>query len=727
MRSLVQPPLPQWRQLIAAASQAYSDKELAEAWLRPGEFAFWLSRSAWSLVVIAKCRQLLTESQNITIWLPDFFCNSSLGPLRDIGSAFVFYRITDQLVPDLLDCERLSSQLPIDLFVLVHFFGQIIPTSPFASFCQCTRAWLIEDAAHVLKPVPGIGESADFVLYSPHKLLPIPNGALMIVRPHGPAQLLQNNNFMSVLHQTYSNVCSQNDEFNSSIFWLVKRFAQLCGFRSRAVPQPHTEILLPSNLTLRHASMSRLARRLLTPLCFQLDRMAVQRISNAECWARLLSFLDPEGLSICPKILSTPYLARFTCLSSAHFSLFFHRLTQLGIPVTTWPDLPPEVVMKFPAHHVALSLRNTSFYLPVHQQLTESQHSHLCSSLIKTITADWRIQPLQHDDWEKYWADCFQTNYLQSWQYGSAKQEVEGWIPHRLLIRNEMDRPIALVQVLTKRLPLSVGYIARVNRGPLLLSRISSGRNHALSLLAISALLKYACASRWLLMQIAPELHTSNYSTAALRALGFKSVTGQIFGSARLSLDRSDHDLLMSLNGKWRNCMRKGERSGVVVTQYGPTSEKFYQLLHSYHLLQARNGFSGISDGLIKALSHENGKSWQFNFFAATTSEGLPDRPSRTLGFLVTIRSGDTSTYFIASISDEGRSLQANSVMLWHAILHARKTGCSWFDIGGLNEQTPKGIASFKKGLNASPYMLVGEWRWRQPLLSLLTLGKYAL
>jgi lipid II:glycine glycyltransferase (peptidoglycan interpeptide bridge formation enzyme) len=56
--------------------------------------------------------------------------------------------------------------------------------------------------------------------------------------------------------------------------------------------------------------------------------------------------------------------------------------------------------------------------------------------------------------------------------------------------------------------------------------------------------------------------------------------------------------------------------------------------------------------------------------------------------------------------------MQANSVLLWQAILHARNEGCKWFDAGGLGEATPPGIAVFKRGLNGEPYKLIGEW-WK--------------
>ena len=87
------------------------------------------------------------------------------------------------------------------------------------------------------------------------------------------------------------------------------------------------------------------------------------------------------------------------------------------------------------------------------------------------------------------------------------------------------------------------------------------------------------------------------------------------------------------------------------------------------------------------------------------------DTKSEPLGILVTISSGDTVIYLIGLTNEKGRQMQANSVLLWESILHSKRNSYCWFDIGGLNEATPKGIAEFKKGLNATAYELVGEWR----------------
>jgi hypothetical protein len=79
MPALTYVPLPTARNLVAAlVNQTLPDNELSAPWRRSGDEAFWFSLSAWSLLAIAQWRQCLTGQPSITVWLPDFFCNSSL-------------------------------------------------------------------------------------------------------------------------------------------------------------------------------------------------------------------------------------------------------------------------------------------------------------------------------------------------------------------------------------------------------------------------------------------------------------------------------------------------------------------------------------------------------------------------------------------------------------------------------------------------------------------------
>ena len=62
-------------------------------------------------------------------------------------------------------------------------------------------------------------------------------------------------------------------------------------------------------------------------------------------------------------------------------SELYKRLIQAGVPVTTWPDLPPEVVSDEDKHKNALHLRKSRFYVHVHQSLNPKEITKLCQEL----------------------------------------------------------------------------------------------------------------------------------------------------------------------------------------------------------------------------------------------------------------------------------------------------------------------------------------------------------
>jgi lipid II:glycine glycyltransferase (peptidoglycan interpeptide bridge formation enzyme) len=165
--------------------------------------------------------------------------------------------------------------------------------------------------------------------------------------------------------------------------------------------------------------------------------------------------------------------------------------------------------------------------------------------------------------------------------------------------------------------------------------------------------------------------------------------------------------VLMSFNAKWRNSMRKGIKLGVKIKKADGSKDSLDTLMRSYSELQSARGFDGISDELLRSLFRQQGFLWDFNLYFAYHEDDQNESP---IGVLVSIRTGNTTTYIIGISNDIGRSMQANSVLLWEAIVRAKRDGCSWFDIGGLTKSTPKGVASFKKGLNARPYSLTGDW-----------------
>jgi len=321
----------------------------------------------------------------------------------------------------------------------------------------------------------------------------------------------------------------------------------------------------------------------------------------------------------------------------------------------------------------------------------------------------YNVREVDYAEWLECIHEFEHTNLLQFWQYGSAKEDASHlWKAIRFAIFDDNEGIIALVQLLVISVPL-LGGLARINRGPMLHRKFDHNDKSNVSIAVISAILKKARERHWWIVQIAPEIMNSTSASNGLKSIGLQKLNTPPSASGLISLTPNEDELLMSLKGKWRNCLRKGWRLGVDVTAKTGNSSDLDTLLTIYGDLQKNKDFLGIPNSFIVSLSMQQGDGWEFTLFIANEKDH--DSVDKTLGMLVSIRHGDTSTYFIGATNDKGRQLQVNYVLLWEAILYAKEKGCSWFDIGGLNSTTPKGIAHFKSGVNSNMYDLIGEWR----------------
>ena len=313
-------------------------------------------------------------------------------------------------------------------------------------------------------------------------------------------------------------------------------------------------------------------------------------------------------------------------------------------------------------------------------------------------------------EWNKYWNHCLRANLMQAWEYGEAKKQGENWKIIRFLIEDEKKQVVSIAQFLVKALPL-IGGVARLNRGPLVVVDLNEDQQNNIIVESLKALLHISKTKRWWMVQMAPELNNAGQNIEQLKILGLRQLTNNPWASGYMLLEPDEEKLLMSLKGKWRNCLRKSWKQGVSVSLSSGEDEDFASLIESYNQLQKDKAFSGIPASILQELVKQQGDTWDFKLFFAKESDSMSET-NETIGTLVSVRHGNTSMYLIGSTSDRGRALNANYTLLWEAVLHAKKDGCKWFDIGGLNEETPKGIAHFKQGLNSNLYALVGEWQY---------------
>ena len=320
-----------------------------------------MARGAWALNQVAASTGKVTP----TVWLPDYFCYGATSPLRQSGAVLMFYPVDQDMRPDWNRCRTIAETTPVDVFVLVHTFGRENVGNASRSFADGHGAILVEDAAHVFVPTGNIGTFGDAVFFSPHKWLPIPDGAVLWTRdglsiPPTPI----------APHPTGR--------------WTLKRLIQGL-LPSRLQPSPLSQgpqrffdDPVPTD-TVPNPGLSKIAQSMLaewTPETIQTT--AHKRHKNHMAWAEGLASRSEFSVLESPE---TAYRCVVKASSPARAEILFNACRNAGVPAESWPDMPPPVLANPSNHTHAINLRRQLVMLPVHQDITPGQISRACEML----------------------------------------------------------------------------------------------------------------------------------------------------------------------------------------------------------------------------------------------------------------------------------------------------------------------------------------------------------
>jgi len=365
-------PLPAYREITKIFKAINkTDHQFKESLSIDNSKTFWFSRSAWALYTIVKFRMQAFSNRSINIWIPDYFCNSSLLPVRSLGANIYFYPILNDRKPDLNECKNMLKNNSPDIILFVDYFGETLFSEGLFDLARINNAWLIKDSAHCLKPLSQV-KDADFVLYSPHKLLPIPDGGLLIIQKNGP------NNFSNEMlikfdfNSIYFSVINQDKFYNLQEYkWLLKRLLQKLGLPLKSPKvRFNTQESLLNIKQFSHPVMSEMAKKILFLTRVDFNRESQIRKTNYDEWRKLLmnnAFL--KTVIEIPPVNHVPYLAEIKVIDITQVEKIFDIFKKAQIPISTWPDLAPEVLKEPVKHNVAIKMRLSRIFLPVHSSI----------------------------------------------------------------------------------------------------------------------------------------------------------------------------------------------------------------------------------------------------------------------------------------------------------------------------------------------------------------------
>lgn len=303
---------------------------------------------------------------------------------------------------------------------------------------------------------------------------------------------------------------------------------------------------------------------------------------------------------------------------------------------------------------------------------------------------------LNKQEWDHLIDSVDNPNLMQVWEYGEALHQL-GWKVDRYLVFYGATL-IAFFQCVSKRHFYSS--VIKIQRGPLFLdnSMLSTHLAPVLSILR----------SKWTFwklqfLQIEFELPLLPQYDVLVRQLGFRRTKNYVWESSKLDLQLSEEQLLANMRGNWRNALRNAMKNPIRITK-SFNKEEFSWLVAQYDLYKNTHNMLGVSNALLYALYEQLGQN--FHVLLAKTDD------EHIISAVIIVSHGRAASYLLSWNSDLGRSMKANNLLLWQAIIDAKNRGEVFFDLGGLlsiNDKY-KAITDFKMGLGGEKYALLGEF-----------------
>jgi lipid II:glycine glycyltransferase (peptidoglycan interpeptide bridge formation enzyme) len=314
-------------------------------------------------------------------------------------------------------------------------------------------------------------------------------------------------------------------------------------------------------------------------------------------------------------------------------------------------------------------------------------------------------------EWDEFVAAHPYAHILQTAEWGELKAAF-GWSAQWVTLLED-GAPRAGALVLYRPLPLGVGALAYVPRGPL----VDWERPDELAEL-MEALSAAARARRAVALIVEPDLPDESRWRELLTALGFRpSPLGSIQPRRTLIVDisRDEEAILAAMKSKTRYNIRLAERKGVVVWE-GTESDfpAFHRLMAE---TAARDRFGVHAPAYYERAYHLFvPRGWARLLMAGV--EGEP------VAALMVFALGRRAWYFYGASSDTHREKMPTYRLQWEAIRWARSRGCTEYDLWGVPDEDEErleaeftrrqdglwGVYRFKRGFGGRLVRTVGTW-----------------
>lgn len=302
---------------------------------------------------------------------------------------------------------------------------------------------------------------------------------------------------------------------------------------------------------------------------------------------------------------------------------------------------------------------------------------------------------LELDAWQQRFEIIPRSNLLQSYAYARAICPLKGQrVKWGLILIDGAEA--GLLQVFEAGLFGNIIHNVILDRGPLWFPGFGTPAHLAAFFAEFNRLFPRRMGRA---RRLIPETEHPDI-THILERAGFRIRHAEEYATIWVDLTPDDATLRQNLHQKWRNQLNKSFKQGLTFKcdRQGRTMPAFLRVYkESKNIKQYQNIKPQDLTHFFKCFSETNNGFLAYALYNGTIAAAA----------LVLIH-GQSATWQIGYISDEGRSLCANHFLLWHIMLILKEHGLKDLDLGGINQAHAGGLTTFKEGLNGTTFKLQG-------------------
>ncbi len=304
------------------------------------------------------------------------------------------------------------------------------------------------------------------------------------------------------------------------------------------------------------------------------------------------------------------------------------------------------------------------------------------------------------DEWAGYFKKIAKPNLLQSSYYAEAMYASLRQNPRRgLIIIN--GKEAGIVQILETGLFWNAIHAVILDRGPLWFE----GFGGAAHVQAFFKEFQKTFPPRFgRKRRILPEIEDGPTIRKLVEQVGLQRLEGRPgYQTIWIDMTQDKEVLKAAMRKNWRGALNKAERSDIDI-EWDEDGALLPWLLETYKSDKQEKSYTGANPGLlhkIAAFAVQNGQC----LIGRAVTDGQP------VAAIMVLCHANAATYQVGWSSAQGRGVNANHLLLWQAITMLQSQGIHYFDLGGVNDETAKGVKEFKQGLGGSLIQFVGHYR----------------